>query len=452
LNLISTREGDLSKYDWDHIERMRTIREKSWAEIAEQYGTTASNLRALYYRRKAKAKRILGEFLDRHSNVEELRPVTGLPLDPDMTVTPEIKIHSSRITSVEDMVSHLNLDLDSYRVVRHWVKSTERRDGPSFNVSVQIEPLKPTDRENVVREMWTEMIEDAKAHAPTYEEPKRIKAHADGEPCILVIAVVDPHLGMLAWGRECGAPYDLTLGIADYEAAVEHLLSTASMYNIERIKYIVGHDLFHADTLAEGGKGATTTKGTQQDIDTRLAKIYTAVRRAVVRGIDKARLVAPVDVMCVKGNHDSETMYKFGETLHAWYRNDGEVKIQYGPSKRQYYLYGDTVFMHTHGEEFRRKRDNLVSVFATECPKEMWAAANHREVLVGHNHIHMEKVYTGDPREEVWEGRATRVRSLPGLTPEDSWHYEEGYKHQRAATALVYRRSGGVAGHHEFIL
>jgi hypothetical protein len=108
--------------------------------------------------------------------------------------------------------------------------------------------------------------------------------------------------------------------------------------------------------------------------------------------------------------------------------------------------------MHTHGEEFKRKRDNLVSVFATECPPEMWAAAKYREIHVGHNHINMQKIYTGDPVEVEWEGRATRVRSLPAITPEDSWHYEEGYKHTRAATAIVFRRSGGVAGLHEFVL
>ena len=331
-------------------------------------------------------------------------------------------------------------------VKQEWIKSKER--------SVLVKYPEPTLDKEAIEDTWETFKLDAIGHSPAYETPvySTNPLLVDDEPTMAVVSINDPHIGMLAWGREVGIPYDLNIATEDYRRAAMGLKRYLALYNIEAIRFVVGHDLFHADTLGEGGKGAQTTKGTPQDIDSRLGKIFTAVRRSVVGALDEYRLVAPVKAIVVPGNHDAQTIYKFGEVLSAWYRNDDAVEINFGASKRRYDLYGNTVFMHTHGEEFRRKRDNLVSVFATECPVEMWAAAKYREVLVGHNHINMQKIYTGDPAEIEWEGRATRVRSLPGLTPEDSWHYEQGYKHTRAATIIVYRKSGGVAGLHEVTL
>ena len=78
----------------------------------------------------------------------------------------------------------------------------------------------------------------------------------------------------------------------------------------------------------------------------------------------------------------------------------------------------------------------------------MWASTTHREVHTGHNHIRMTGRY--QPDIDVTETRAIITRSLPGLTATDSWHYNQGYRHSRAGTALVYRASGGIAGLHEF--
>lgn len=142
-------------------------------------------------------------------------------------------------------------------------------------------------------------------------------------------------------------------------------------------------------------------------------------------------------------------MFKLGEVLEAWYRHDPEVQVLNTPMKRKYYGWGRNVWMFTHGEELRRQRDNLALIFATECPPLIWTAGDRcREVITGHNHVNLQGKY--HPTSEVSETRAIRVRSLPALTAEDSWHYEEGYKHRRSGTALVYRQSGGVLGIHEF--
>jgi len=345
---------------------------------------------------------------------------------------------------------------DQYEIVAFRVNSWEQHSVEKgvvtlYQVRATLKPREPLDKVNVMKRVWQWAVKDMQKHAPkAYKRPRTPKVFGGKEPALLEIAIFDPHIGMLAWGKECGVPYDSEIAVRDFSNAGRELLAVYEKYNIEHILIPLGNDLFHVDTLAVGGKGATTTRGTQQDIDTRLARMFTHGRRAVVELIDAAREIAPVTVIMVPGNHDEQTVYKLGEVLNAWYRNDKRVEIIYGPNKRKYWQYGKNLLAFTHGEEFKRKRDNLVSIMATESPPEMWASTTHREWHVGHNHIGMAKVWLGDPSEELWEGRAVRVRSLPGLTPEDSWHYTEGYKHRRTATALVYRKSGGVLGIHEF--
>lgn len=326
-----------------------------------------------------------------------------------------------------------------------------------YKITAVLRPKSALESADVVKRIWDEFAADAILHLPTVYEPIPRLVLKDAEnPQLLELALLDPHLGMLAWGKEVGVPYDLNIGIDAYRKAFRALLAVAEHYSIERICFLVGHDLFHVDSpgfnMKGGARGGATTAGTIMDIDTRIARLFTHVRRLIVDCIDEARLVAPVDVIVVPGNHDRHTMYKFGEVLQAWYRNDDQVAVYNTPSVRDYYLYGGNLFMFTHGEEFYRKRDNLVSIFATECPPDMWVRGKVREIHVGHNHINMEKVFTGEPTSTMWEGRATRVRSLPGLTTEDAWHFEQGYKHTRRGTALVWNKAGGMAGLHEFLL
>jgi hypothetical protein len=312
------------------------------------------------------------------------------------------------------------------------------------------------DRVDEALEVIQQAVEDMGLHSPVFyatNNPVRTSLGEDGEGYLFELAIHDPHFGMLAWGQEVGGvSYDLKIAIKDYAAAVDHLLAYARLYNTERILYIVGHDMQHVNQPGANRSGGTTARGTGQDMDGRIAKIFTAIRRAAVEGIDRARLIAPVDVVVVPGNHDPDEMYKLGEVLHAWYRNDPEVNIQYSADKRQFYGFGRNAFMLTHGEEYKRKRDSLPMIMSGECPAEMWVASEGgcREIHTGHYHAAMQGGYY--PTAEVDESRTIRTRSLPGLTATDAWHHEEGYQHRRSATALVYRKSGGIAGLHEFNL
>ena len=369
----------------------------------------------------------------------------------------------SGVRSLEDLVKFFDVDLDRWEVKSFKVGGSEWDQSVSKGhvaQSIRIDAYFVRKLEAEVRDVEDQIqafIKDAADHAPEYETPERPDFLSDEEdPCLFELALYDPHFGMLASRSEVGHAYDLPTAVQDYAVAVEHLLGYARLYPTERILYVVGNDFLHVDSEAfafsGGGKGGATTAGTMQDIDTRLAKMFTEGRRALVRGIDKARLIAPVDVVVVPGNHDRNQMYRMGEVLSAWYRKDDEVDVIYSPNKRHYYGYGKNAIMLTHGEEYKRKRDSLPLIFSTECDPHVWinSAEGCREVHTGHNHIGLAGGYY--PTADLDETRGIRTRALSGMTPEDAWHHEQGYKHHRAATALVFRKSGGVAGIHEFSL
>lgn len=366
-----------------------------------------------------------------------------------------------RVKSLEDLLDVLEVDRDAWVVKgfrgNAWEQNSVAKGRVTLlQVRAEFERSFTGQRE-ALEQAWNEMLEDIRRHAPPYECPVIVPVqHTMGidNPVLLEIAVCDPHFGMLAWGREVGQPYDLEIAQRDYAAAVENLLGFHRIYPVEKILFLAGNDLLHVDGPAPTGKGSNrggaTAAGTVQDIDSRLAKQFTIARRALVAAIDLARTVAPVDVMIVPGNHDTQQMYRMGEVLAAWYRNAEDVQVIFDPNKRKFYGWGANAFLFTHGEEYARQRESLPLIFATECPPELWVSSKHREIHTGHNHGRKTGRYM--PTSEVSESRAIITRSLPALTPIDAWHHEEGYKHERAATALVYRKSGGLVGLHEFSL
>lgn len=430
------------RYDYALITARRSAGE-GWADIAADLGAEPSSLRSSYakwLKRQADSVQIEQDIADIESGEEHTRLLT----------VDDVR----RITSLEQLVSFFKVDLERYRIAGFKVNKWEQHSAakgitPLYQVKAS---LVDRQQEILLEEIYRQLLTDAVAHAPSYDPPERRTLLSD-DPCLLEIAIFDPHIGMLAWGKEVGKAYDSEIAARDYGEAAQHLLSFGTLYPVERILFVVGNDLLHVDTTAPGArKGGATTAGTPQDIDSRLSKMFTTARRAVVEAIDRARLIAPVDVLVVPGNHDASSMYRLGEVLAAWYRNDSEVEVIYSPNKRQFYGYGKNLLMFTHGEEYKRQRDNLVTIMATEAPAHLWVASEggHREIHTGHNHIAMAGRYT--PTSDLTESRGIRTRSLPGLTPEDSWHHEEGYKHRRTATALAFRQSGGIVGLHEFNL
>ena len=260
--------------------------------------------------------------------------------------------------------------------------------------------------------------------------PRKVKYREPKGDFMLEIGLFDHHFGKLAWARETGQDYDLRIAEELYPKAVEELLGKARHYGISRIILPIGNDFFHIDNLEN-----TTAKGTRQDVDTRLPKIFDAGAMSVIRSVDMLSQVAPVEVVWVPGNHDPLMGYFLAKYLDAYYRNNGRVQVDTGPKSRKRIVHGNVLIGYTHGDEEPHR--DLPSIMATEWPHD-FAATLFREWHVGHLHKAKETHYlAGDTYGGV------QVKTFPSLSGTDAWHYRKGYvRATRTAEAHLYDKTG----------
>tara|TARA_B110000285_G_C15135957_1_gene626926 strand:+ start:473 stop:1744 length:1272 start_codon:yes stop_codon:yes gene_type:complete len=335
--------------------------------------------------------------------------------------------HSSKeITSLEDLVDAAGVNIDFWDV-----KSFRVSTWQDFKDETKYAVRATFDQSSQVRsKIREEFIESAKKHAPkykavTYSSPK------DKESIAYEINLPDLHLGKLGWGEEVGESYNVDIAKTLFTTAVDKLLAMASIFHIEKIIFPIGNDLLNSEGLS-----MATTKGTPQHDDVRWQSSFTLCRQMLVEVIDKLRLVAPVDVIIVPGNHDYERMFYIGDAIYSWYHNCEEVEVDNRPSPRKYIGYGKTLIGFTHGNS--EKHADLPLIMAKEKPQE-WAKAEYTEWHTGHLHKSKSLNWV-----DIDERFGTIVRILPSLSGTDSWHHEKGYiGNIRSAQAYAWSKEYG---------
>ncbi len=346
---------------------------------------------------------------------------------------------SASIRTLDDLLAYAAVDLSVWRVEWHvvnvWEALARGPDGtnvvrPLHQVKARLAPIAPVID---ARAVIADMIEDAARYAPAYRAPARGRAAA-GPGLLLEIGIPDLHLGMLAWGEEAGADYDTAIARDLFLAVIDLLVRRASGFPVERIVLPVGNDLLHVDRTIEG-KGGATTRGTPQDVDTRWQKAFRTAREMLVQALDGLRLVAPVDVVVVPGNHDTERTWMLGEVLRAWYRADAEVTIDNSVAPRKYVRFGGVLLGYAHGHSERRA--DLPLIMAQERPED-WAACCYRAWKLGHRHAR--RVTERQVMDDV---AGVPVFTLASLAARDSWHAHRGYIHDRRAEASLYNPTSG---------
>jgi hypothetical protein len=365
--------------------------------------------------------------------------------DPDQAVEP--KIVAARVATLSELISQRKIDLALWEVQRHVVNQWE-----TFSNEYGIVPLYQvkawlTPRREVInsRCLIAEQIEAMQQHAPVYEPIER--KPDDGHGRMLEVCVFDNHFGSLAWGLEVdGASYDSKIAKKLYLEAFDELLEYGRRKNVVKVLLPVGNDMLHVDSLVEG-KVYSTSAGTPQDVDTRFKKMFTTAREALVEAIDRAREVAPVEVVVVPGNHDTERMFCLGDSIQSWFRDDPEVEVDNRPALRKYKTFGTCLIGYTHGNKVHKGSGPRPSV--SKLPllmpveaREEWSKARWCEWHIGHFHRKDETEY-----KPTWEENGIRVRVIPSLVAHDAWHYTMGFvRTQRSAEAYLWHPERGNVG------
>ena len=353
--------------------------------------------------------------------------------------------------SLEAIIKERNINMDEWEVAKYKVKSSEgyRKDrkvswqvvdGKVIEGAVEdsgkmlIVPLYSTEALFVkklkiveARLAVEEMLADAREHAPEYKQLSYPEYPAG---MLYEVCIPDIHFGRLTWAEESGDDYDVKIARKMATAVLEKLLAYSKNYPVERILLPIGNDFFNVNS-----KLNTTVKGTPQQEDTRWAKTFRLGRKLAVEMIDQCSAIAPVDVMMIAGNHDTEKLFYMGDALECWYNNNPNVKVNNFAKTRKYYSYGKVLLGLTHGDI---KIDKLVSIMPLEEPH-LWGQSKFREWHVGHVH-HLYRL-NNDAEEMV----GVVVRSLRSLVPADAWTFDHGLVGAvKAAESFLWDKEQGL--------
>jgi len=366
-----------------------------------------------------------------------------------------LTIKSARIKTVEDALDYAQVDLSQWEVDRFVVNSWEVAlrdqeenleyvDGKATGYlkrhrGAWVEPLwqvkvwlkrKALDIDKAIEQIAGAFEGIGPAH-----EPVEFRWPHSGT--LAEIAFMDLHFGKACWGDETGTDYDHKIATRCFETALDEQLGMAVSVHPEKILMPIGNDLLHVDNI----EGATT-RGTRQDIDTRPQLLFERTVEMLVRGIRKARQLAPVHVLIIPGNHDVLSAHHVGAALQGWFHDCDDVVIDNGPSTRKYFEWGKVLLGFCHGGKDDPKPADLPLLMAVER-REAWANATHCEWHTGH--IHKRKATSWLSTDA---NMGIHIRTLPSLCGTDAWHAQHGYVEQpRVVEMYFWDKETGYRGH-----
>jgi hypothetical protein len=341
-----------------------------------------------------------------------------------------------QIRSLEDLLVYAQVDTAVWEVER-WMSNKwevgarnpvtgEILTAPLFQVKAW---LKRKIAEVLQKEFAQELLQAFKTEAPA---PAPVK-YSPPRQGMLEIALYDSHIEKLCWGKEGGRDSNHEIAKKVFCNGLEDLLAKSAGYKPELILFPVGNDFFHTDIL-----GRTTTAGTCVDSSIGWKQAFVEGWQLLAKAIERLRLIAPVRVVVVNGNHDLQSSFHLGEVLTAWFRQTDGVTVDNSPTQRKYVVFHKCLLGLTHGSE--EKLSNLPMLMATERPVD-WAnsSAAAREIHIGH--WHHQKSLNIVPAVDV---SGVLVRVIPSLTPLDAWHASKGYCSKQAAEAFFWDGEYGV--------
>ena len=250
---------------------------------------------------------------------------------------------------------------------------------------------------------------------------KRAHTKLDVNPIVYEISLPDIHYGK-------DTDDNVTTAEENFMNSVRELHERAAGLNIQRFLLPIGNDGMNSE-----GMRKTTTKGTPQSDSIDWQKSFMGYTKLIINAANYLAEYAPVDIVIIQGNHDFERMFYAGEVLAAWFKNDEEVTVDNGLDSRKYYEYGVNMLMFTHGD--KEKAAEMPLIMATEKPL-MFSRTKFREVHCGHLH-----------KEMVNEYRGIKVRFIPSICANDSWHKIMGYQSLRCAQAYIWNKEKGCEGY-----
>ena len=331
----------------------------------------------------------------------------------------EITLSTDKIRTVQDLIRLSDIDCSVWELDRFSANSWESGDKYNYQIKGFWKKKNPS---------ITSLEQSIKNIKPCVHISLE-KRRRNG--LLHEICIFDHHFGKYAWGQETGENYDLDIAKKRFVEAVSEL----SLYETspEKILFPIGNDILHINTDSN-----MTYKGTIQDVDTRLVKVFRFAFESIVDSIYTLSKIAPVDVLWVGSNHDLESSYYLCFAIAQYFKNNENISVDISPKVRKCYTWGKNTIFFDHGEI---KPEKLIQILSSEFSNE-WCSAKYREVHAGHLHKKQEISFlTGDSFGSIL------YRRIPSLSGTDAWHYRNGFvgSNKAAQSFLWHKEDGQIA-------
>lgn len=237
----------------------------------------------------------------------------------------------------------------------------------------------------------------------------------------------DYHLGMLAWHKEGGSDWNISLAEKTIIAALSQMINQSPKAHTAVIN--IQGDFLHTD----GKTPVTPASKHVLDADSRFPKIRRSAIR-IIRSLVAMSLQShkEVHLIIAEGNHDEESAGWLSDLFAVHYED--EPRITVSDAVLPFYVFEWGVFMLGVHHGHKVKNENLPLLFAAQFPQE-WGRTTRREIHCGHRHHRDEKEYNG-----------VTVVQHPTLAARDAYAARGGWIADRAAWAITYHKKYGPVG------
>ncbi len=309
------------------------------------------------------------------------------------------------------------------------------RPVPSTHIAKGVSTL--YDAEGQVRAQWVKadvkrdeyerimraVVDDLVAGVPR-ERPTPALKTVLRDDLMTVYTLTDSHVGMLAWGRETGADWDLEIAERVLTGCFEHMVSASPASKFAVVNQL--GDFLHMD----GMQPVTPTSGHILDADGRFEKVIKVAVR-VLR--EAARLALAkheiVYVIMAEGNHDMASSVWLRVLFKTLFENEPRVRVIDSPLPYYAIQHGSTMLAFHHGH--LKKNDQLPLLFAAQF-SQMWGLTTKRYCHTGHRHHVEEKEHSG-----------MTVIQHPTLAARDAYAARGGWHAERQVSSLTYHQDYG---------
>jgi hypothetical protein len=278
-------------------------------------------------------------------------------------------------------------------------------------------------RERMLRAAYEAMAQDLPRLAPV------VPNLGTFEPNLATLyTLTDSHVGMLAWAKEGGEDWDLSIAERTLVGCFEQMVNASPPAALGFVNQL--GDFVHYDSAVAP---VTPLHGHVLDSDGRFSKMVSTAVRVLRRVVDLALAKhAKVVVLMAEGNHDLASSVWLRVMFRALYENEPRVEVI--DSELPYYCYqhGQTMLAFHHGH--LKKNDQLPILFAAQFPA-AWGATTKRYAHCGHRHHVEEKEHSG-----------MTVIQHPTLAARDAYAARGGWIADRSVTAITYHAKYGQVG------